>query len=103
MREPLQRTGQRAGVGGSDGPEAEQGRDLGMDGKMLIHPAQIGPVNEIFAPSPAEVDFAKKILAAFDLPQNRDRGVVQIDGRMVERLHLDEARRALALVGGAGA
>ncbi len=79
--------------------EAEQGRDLGMDGKMLIHPAQIGPVNEIFAPSPAEVDFAKKILAAFDLPENRDRGVVQIEGRMVERLHLDEARRALALVG----
>lgn len=83
--------------------EAEQGRDLGMDGKMLIHPAQIGPVNEIFAPSPAEVDFAKKILAAFELPENRDRGVVQIEGRMVERLHLDEARRALALVGEAGA
>ena len=79
--------------------EAEQGRDLGMDGKMLIHPGQIGPVNEIFAPSPAEVEFAKKILAAFDLPENRDRGVVQIDGRMVERLHLDEARRALAIVG----
>ncbi len=79
--------------------EAEQGRDLGMDGKMLIHPAQIGPVNEIFAPSPAEVDFARKILAAFDLPENRDRGVVQVEGRMVERLHLDGARRALALVG----
>ena len=79
--------------------EAEQGRDLGMDGKMLIHPGQIGPVNEIFAPSPAEVEFAKKILAAFDLPENQDRGVVQIEGRMVERLHLDEARRALALVG----
>ncbi|MFY9655713.1 MAG: CoA ester lyase [Methylocystis sp.] len=79
--------------------EAEQGRDLGMDGKMLIHPAQIGPVNEIFAPSPAEVEFARKILAAFDLPENQDRGVVQIEGRMVERLHLDEARRALALVG----
>ena len=79
--------------------EAEQGRDLGMDGKMLIHPAQIGPVNEIFAPSPAEVEFARKILAAFELPENQDRGVVQIEGRMVERLHLDEARRALALVG----
>lgn len=79
--------------------EAEQGRDLGMDGKMLIHPAQIGPANEIFAPSPAEVDFARKILAAFDLPENQDRGVVQIEGRMVERLHLDDARRTLALVG----
>jgi len=78
--------------------EAEQGRDLGMDGKMLIHPAQIGPVNEIFAPSAAEVEFARKILAVFDLPENIDKGVVQIDGQMVERLHLDVARRTLALM-----
>jgi citrate lyase subunit beta/citryl-CoA lyase len=78
--------------------EAEQGRDLGMDGKMLIHPSQIGPVNEIFAPSSAEVDFARKILAVFELPENADKGVVQIDGQMVERLHLDVARRVLALV-----
>jgi citrate lyase subunit beta/citryl-CoA lyase len=78
--------------------EAEQGRDLGMDGKMLIHPSQIGPVNEIFAPSEAEVALARKILAIFDAPENADKGVVQIDGQMVERLHLDVARRTLALV-----
>ncbi len=78
--------------------EAEQGRDLGMDGKMLIHPSQIGPVNEIFAPSDAEIAFARKILAIFDAPENADKGVVQIDGQMIERLHLDVARRTLALM-----
>ncbi len=82
--------------------EAEQGRDLGMDGKMLIHPSQIGPVNEIFAPSADDVEFAKKILAIFDLPENADKGVVQIDGQMVERLHLEGARRTLALMEAAG-
>jgi citrate lyase subunit beta / citryl-CoA lyase len=82
--------------------EAEQGRDLGMDGKMLIHPSQIGPVNEIFAPDAEEVEFARKILAAFDSPENADKGVVQIDGRMVERLHLEGARRTLALMAAAG-
>ena len=64
---------------------------------MLIHPSQIGPVNEIFAPSDAEVAFARKILAVFDAPENADKGVVQIYGQMVERLHLDVARRTLAL------
>jgi len=79
--------------------DAEQGRDFGFDGKMLIHPSQIGPVNEIFAPSPADVEFARRILAVFDLPENADRGVAQIDGRMVERLHIDGARRVLAIAG----
>jgi citrate lyase subunit beta / citryl-CoA lyase len=82
--------------------EAEQGRDLGMDGKMLIHPAQIGPVNEIFAPSLAEVEFARKIIEIFDLPENADRGVVQIDGQMVERLHIEIARRTLEIAQATG-
>jgi citrate lyase subunit beta / citryl-CoA lyase len=82
--------------------EAEQGRDMGFDGKMLIHPNQIGPVNEIFAPSPEEVAFARKIIAIFDEPENAEKGVVQIDGQMVERLHLDLARRTLALMEAAG-
>lgn len=77
--------------------EAEQGRDLGMDGKMLIHPSQIAIVNEVFAPSAAEVAFARKIVEIFDAPENAAMGVAQIDGRMVERLHLDGARRTLAL------
>ena len=78
--------------------QSEQGRDMGFDGKMLIHPSQIGPVNQIFAPSQQEIDFARKILAIFDLPENVKKGVVQIDGTMVERLHLDVARRTLALM-----
>ncbi len=82
--------------------EAQQGRDLGFDGKMLIHPNQIGPANAIFAPSPEEVDFARRIIAIFDQPENADKGVVQIDGQMVERLHLDIARRTLALTRAAG-
>jgi len=82
--------------------EAQQGRDMGFDGKMLIHPNQIGPVNTIFAPSAGEVDFARKIIAIFDLAENADKGVVQIDGQMVERLHLDIARRTLALTEAAG-
>jgi citrate lyase subunit beta/citryl-CoA lyase len=82
--------------------EAEQGRDMGFDGKMLIHPSQIGPVNGIFAPSAEEIDFAKRIIAIFDEPENAEKGVVQIDGKMVERLHLDIARRTLALTAAAG-
>ena len=82
--------------------EAEQGRDFGFDGKMLIHPGQIDPVNEIFAPSAEEVDFARRIIAVFDEPDNADKGVVQIDGKMVERLHLDIARRTLQLVEASG-
>ncbi|MGB5083222.1 MAG: CoA ester lyase [Methylocystis silviterrae] len=82
--------------------EAEQGRDFGFDGKMLIHPGQINPVNEIFAPSAEEVDFARRIIAVFDEPDNADKGVVQIDGKMVERLHLDIARRTLQLVEASG-
>lgn len=82
--------------------ESRQGRDMGFDGKMLIHPNQIGPVNSIFAPSAEEVDFARRIIAIFDLPENADKGVVQIDGQMVERLHLDIARRTLALTEAAG-
>lgn len=82
--------------------EAEQGRDMGFDGKMLIHPSQIAPVNQIFAPSAEEVAFARRIIAIFDEPENLEKGVVQIDGQMVERLHLDIARRTLALMEAAG-
>lgn len=77
--------------------ECIEGRDLGMDGKTLIHPKQIEPANRIFAPDPAEVEDARRIVAAFDLPENRSRGAISLDGRMVERLHADMARRTLAL------
>ena len=78
--------------------ECAQGRDLGMDGKSLIHPAQIAPCNEIFSPSPDEVIWARKVTAAFDLAENATLGVISIDGKMVERLHLEMAQRVLAMV-----
>jgi citrate lyase subunit beta/citryl-CoA lyase len=77
--------------------ECEQGRDMGMDGKTLIHPAQIGPANQIFAPSAEEIAQAQKIVAAFELPENRSKGVIPLDGRMVERMHADMGQRVLAI------
>ena len=77
--------------------ECAEARDMGFDGKTLIHPNQIAPCNEAFSPSAAEVAQARKFIAAFDLPENRGKGVVQIDGRMVERLHADMARRTVAI------
>ncbi|WP_374546885.1 CoA ester lyase [Rhodoblastus sp.] len=77
--------------------ECEQGRDLGMDGKTLIHPNQVAICNEVFAPSEAEVGFARKIIEVFDLPENAAKGALQIDGKMVERLHADMARRTVAI------
>ncbi len=77
--------------------ECEQGRDMGMDGKTLIHPGQIEICNEVFAPDPAEIAWARKIIDAFDLPENIGKGAIALDGRMVELLHADIARRTLAL------
>jgi citrate lyase subunit beta / citryl-CoA lyase len=77
--------------------ECVQGRELGFDGKTLIHPNQIEPCNAAFSPGAAEVAQARTFIAAFDLPENRDKGVVQIEGRMVERLHADMARRTVAI------
>jgi citrate lyase subunit beta/citryl-CoA lyase len=77
--------------------ECGEARDLGFDGKTLIHPNQIDPCNAAFSPSAAEVAQANKIIAAFDLPENQGKGVVALDGRMVERLHADMARRTVAI------
>jgi citrate lyase subunit beta / citryl-CoA lyase len=76
--------------------ECAQGRDLGFDGKTLIHPNQVAACNGAFSPSDEEVAQARKVIAAFELPENRDKGVVALDGRMVERLHADMARRTVA-------
>jgi citrate lyase subunit beta / citryl-CoA lyase len=86
-------------IGNSDGfvDSCRQGRSFGFDGKTLIHPAQIAPCNSVFAPSLEEVDAARKIIAAFALPENRGKGAIAIDGRMVELLHADIARRTVAL------
>jgi citrate lyase subunit beta/citryl-CoA lyase len=77
--------------------ECDEARDMGFDGKTLIHPNQIGTCNAAFSPSTEEVANARKIIAAFSLPENKDKGVVQLDGRMVERLHADMARRTVAI------
>jgi citrate lyase subunit beta/citryl-CoA lyase len=86
-------------IGDSDGfaMECAQGVELGFDGKTLIHPNQIEPCNRAFSPSANEVAWARKMIAAFDLPENKAKGVVSIDGRMVERLHADMARRTVAI------
>lgn len=81
------------------GFEAEtlQARRLGFDGKTLIHPGQIEPCNRVFAPAAEDVDRARRIVAAFDQATSQGRGVVTVDGRMIENLHVEEARRLLAL------
>jgi citrate lyase subunit beta/citryl-CoA lyase len=81
------------------GFEAEtlQGRQLGFDGKTLIHPKQLEACNRIFAPAEAEVERSRRIIAAFEEATSQGRGVVTVDGRMIENLHVDEARRVLAL------
>ena len=78
--------------------ECEQGRDCGFDGKTLIHPDQIAAANGIFAPSEGEVENARAIVAAFAQPENTGKGAISLNGRMVERLHAEMARRTLALV-----
>jgi len=75
----------------------QQGLEMGFDGKTLIHPSQVEPCNEVFAPSPAELEMAGKIVAAFKAAQAEGKGVVTVDGRMIENLHVDQAERALAL------
>lgn len=77
--------------------ECRQGRRLGFDGKTLIHPDQVATANGVFAPPAAEVAWARKVIAAFELPANKGRGVINLDGRMVELLHAEMARRTIAI------
>ena len=75
----------------------QQGLEMGFDGKTLIHPSQVEPCNEVFAPSAAELEMAARIVSAFKAAQAEGKGVVTVDGRMIENLHVDQAERALAL------
>ncbi len=77
--------------------ECAQSRDFGFDGKTLIHPSQIEACNATFTPPAAEVEQARKIIAAFALPENATRGAIQLDGRMVERLHAEIAKKTIAI------
>jgi len=86
-------------IADAEGFEAEcrQGRQLGFDGKTLIHPSQLEPCNRVFAPAADEVERAGHIIAAFEQAEAEGRGVVTVDGRMIENLHVEQARRTLAL------
>jgi citrate lyase subunit beta/citryl-CoA lyase len=77
--------------------EAQQGRDFGFDGKTLIHPSQVAPANAAFAPSEDEVEHAKVVIAAFEEAQAAGKGVVTVNGRMIENLHVRDAERILAV------
>lgn len=77
--------------------ECRQGRMLGFDGKTLIHPDQISTANTTFSPDPAEVAWSRKIIAAFSEPSNADKGVINLDGKMVELLHLETAKRVVTM------
>jgi citrate lyase subunit beta/citryl-CoA lyase len=77
--------------------ECVHGRRLGFDGKTLIHPDQVAVANEVFAPPAAEVAWARKIIAAFEMPESKGKGVITVEGRMVELLHADMARRTVAI------
>ena len=76
--------------------ECRQGKEMGFDGKTLIHPSQLDPCNEVFAPSEDEVASAREIIAAFEEAEREGRGVVTVNGRMIENLHVDQARQTLA-------
>jgi citrate lyase subunit beta/citryl-CoA lyase len=79
------------------GQECTQARDLGFDGKTLIHPGQIEACNAIFTPPAQEVAHARRIIAAFEQPENAGRGAIRLDGQMVERLHAEMAKRTIAI------
>lgn len=77
--------------------EAEQGLLFGFDGKTVIHPDQIGPCNAVFSPGEAELARAQAVIAAFALPESAGKGVIKVDGKMTELLHLEQARRLVAV------
>ncbi len=75
----------------------EQGRDLGLDGKTLIHPSQVGPCNAIFSPDADEVAFSRQVIEAFKQPENAGKGVLKVEGKMVELLHAEIAERVVSI------
>ncbi|MFT4027166.1 MAG: CoA ester lyase [Novosphingobium sp.] len=83
--------------------EAEQGLLFGFDGKSLIHPDQIAPANEVFSPSADELAWANAVIAAFALPENAGKGAIRVEGKMAELLHLDQAKRLVAVAERIGA
>ena len=87
------------GIDDDAGLEAQcaQGAAFGFDGKSLIHPRQVEAANRAFAPAADEVAWSRTVVAAFNTPENAAKGVIRVEGRMVERLHLEQARRLIAV------
>jgi citrate lyase subunit beta/citryl-CoA lyase len=77
--------------------ECRQGVEMGFDGKTLVHPSQVGPANQAWSPSQDEVEFARRVIAAYEEAEADGRGVITVDGRMIEHLHVANARRTLAI------
>lgn len=77
--------------------ESEHGRNLGFDGKTLIHPAQVEVANRVFSPDPAAVAHAEAVIAAFALPEHQGKGAIQVDGALVELLHLEQAEELVRI------
>ena len=77
--------------------ECVQGCEMGFDGKTLIHPGQVEITNDVWAPTPDEIAHANRVIEAFEAALSESRGVVTVDGRMIENLHVDNARRVLAV------
>lgn len=77
--------------------EVAQGAELGFDGKTLVHPSQIEPANAAFAPDPDEIEYSRRVIQAFEAGVAEGKGVITVDGKMIENLHVDNARRALAV------
>ena len=77
--------------------EARQGKAMGFDGKTLVHPSQVQPANQVWAPTADEIDFSRRVITAFQAATADGRGVVTVDGRMIEHLHVQNAQRILAM------
>ena len=75
----------------------QQGLEMGFDGKTLIHPSQVAPCNDVFSPTEAQLEMAARIVAGFEEAQREGKGVVTVDGRMIENLHVEQAKKQLAL------
>ncbi len=82
--------------------QCRQAADLGFDGKTLIHPKQVEPCNAAFTPTTEEVAWAEMVVSAFALPENQGKGAIGLNGRMVERLHLEQARKTIAVAQAVG-
>ena len=80
--------------------ECVQGADMGFDGKTIIHPSQVEPCNAAYSPSEDEIEYSRRVIEAFEEGLAQGKGVVTVDGKMIENLHVDNARRALSIAGG---